>query len=584
MWHSFKDSVDSKVEQSLLTYCKKVCFLLGKHYICEAVSYATIVTGTKHYYKTHAKASMKYPIGMQSFDQIINGGFVYVDKTDLVYKLAQGHVCFLGRPRRFGKSLLVSTLENYFLGRKELFKGLAMENLETEWKQYPVFHIDFSVGNYLNDGALDEILSGEIARWERKYGVEQAYDDFGKRFQAVLRAAHEQTGLGCVVLIDEYDKPILDVLDQDFQVEHLGKTVTLEEKHRNIMKSFYTTFKGADADLRFTFLTGVTKFSQISMFSGFNQPDDISLNRNYEAICGITKDELTKYFSEPINEFAEDYGCSYEEMLDILKRKYDGYHFGKRLIDVFNPFSILNALNQMDLGSFWFKSGTPTYLVRLLSHFNQNLNELIGKYYAASQFDDYKADIEMPLPMIYQSGYLTIKDYDKLTHSYLLDIPNNEVREGLLTILANDYLKTKEDSASWLIQSVHLLLRGNLQEFMDSLTAFLSGIPYSVRRKNDEREYERYFGYTFFLLLKMLSCYLVYREKETSQGRADCVYETPNDVYIFEFKLDGSVDAALKQIEDKGYAREYAGDSRKIHLIGVNFSSEKGTIDDWKER
>ena len=531
----------------------------------------------------NAIASMKYPIGMQSFDQIINGGFVYVDKTDLVYKLAQGHVCFLGRPRRFGKSLLVSTLENYFLGRKELFKGLAMENLETEWKQYPVFHIDFSVGNYLNDGALEENLSGEIAGWERQYGIERIYDDLGKRFQAVLRAAHEQTGLGCVVLIDEYDKPILDVLDLDYQVEHLGKTMTLEEKHRNIMKSFYTTFKGADEDLRFVFLTGVTKFSQISMFSGFNQPKDISLNRDYEAICGITKEELVKYFSESINEFAEVEDCSFEEMLNILKRKYDGYHFGKRLTDIFNPFSILNAFDQMDLGSFWFKSGTPTYLVRLLSHFNQNLNELIGKYYAASQFDDYKANVEMPLPMIYQSGYLTIKDYDRLTHSYLLDIPNNEVREGLLTILANDYLKTKEDSASWLIQSVHLLLRGKLQEFMDGMTAFLSGIPYSVRRRNDEREYERYFGYTFFLLLKMLSCYLLYREKETSQGRADCVYETPNDVYIFEFKLDGSVDAALKQIEEKGYAREYAEDSRKIHLVGVNFSSEKGTIDDWKE-
>ena len=327
---------------------------------------------------------MKYPIGMQSFDQIINGGFVYVDKTDLVYKMAQGHVCFLGRPRRFGKSLLVSTLENYFLGRKELFKGLAMESLETEWKQYPVFHIDFSVGNYANDGALEEALNAILSDWENRYGIQSVNKDLGLRFQRILRAAHEKTGLGCVVLIDEYDKPILDVLDLDYQVEHLGKMITLEEKHRNIMKSFYTTFKGADADLRFVFLTGVTKFSQISMFSGFNQPDDISLNRNYETICGITKEELTKYFSEPIKEFAENEACSYEEMLDILKRKYDGYHFGKRLVDIFNPFSILNAFNQMDMGSFWFKSGTPTYLVRMLSHFNQNLNEMIGKYYAAS--------------------------------------------------------------------------------------------------------------------------------------------------------------------------------------------------------
>lgn len=530
-------------------------------------------------------SNMKYPIGIQSFEQIIQGGFVYVDKTDLVYQLvSSGKIYFLGRPRRFGKSLLVSTLEQYFLGNKELFKGLTMDKLETEWKQYPVFHVDFSTGNYLNDGALEEKLSGTISRWETRYGVENTYDDLGLRFQEVLRAAHEKTGLGAVVLIDEYDKPILDVLDLDYQVEHLGKMISLEEKHRNIMKSFYATFKGADADLRFVFLTGVTKFSQISMFSGFNQPDDISLNRKYEAICGITKEELVRYFAEPIKELAEDYDCSYDEMLTMLKQKYDGYHFSKRMTDIFNPFSILNAFNQMDFGNYWFKSGTPTYLVRLLSHFDQNMNELIGKYYSTSQFDDYKADVEMPLPMIYQSGYLTIKGFDRDTQSYLLDIPNNEVREGLLTVLANNYLKTKEDSASWLISSVHQLKRGKLQEFMNSLTAFLASIPYSVRRRNDEREYERYFGYTFYLLLRMLSCYLLYREKETSQGRADCVFETPNDVYIFEFKLDGTADAALQQIEEKGYAREYATDSRRIHQIGVNFSSKTGTIEEWKEK
>ena len=528
---------------------------------------------------------MKYPIGIQSFEQIVQGGFVYVDKTDLVYQLvSSGKIYFLGRPRRFGKSLLVSTLEQYFLGNKELFKGLAMDKLETEWKQYPVFHVDFSTGNYLNDGALEEKLSGTISRWETRYGVENTYDDLGLRFQEVLRAAHEKTGLGAVVLIDEYDKPILDVLDLDYQVEHLGKMISLEEKHRNIMKSFYATFKGADADLRFVFLTGVTKFSQISMFSGFNQPDDISLNRNYESICGITKDELVRYFAEPIKELAEDYDCSYDEMLTMLKQKYDGYHFSKRMTDIFNPFSILNAFNQMDFGNYWFKSGTPTYLVRLLSHFDQNMNELIGKFYSTSQFDDYKADVEMPLPMIYQSGYLTIKGFDRDTQSYLLDIPNNEVREGLLTVLANNYLKTKEDSASWLISSVHQLKQGKLQEFMDSLTAFLASIPYSVRRRNDEREYERYFDYTFYLLLRMLSCYMLFREKETSKGRADCVYETPNDVYIFEFKLDGSAEGALLQIEDKGYAKEYATDSRHIHQIGVNFSSKSGTIEEWKEK
>ncbi len=527
---------------------------------------------------------MKYPIGIQTFEQIIEGGFVYVDKTDLVWKLAQNHVCFLGRPRRFGKSLLVSTLECYFKGRKELFKGLAMEKLETEWKEYPVFHIDFSTGNYLNDGALEEVLISSIAEWESQYGVTKVSNDLGLRLQKVLRAAHEQTGLGAVVLIDEYDKPILDVIDLDYQVEHLGKMISLEEKHRNIMKSFYTTFKGADADLRFVFLTGVTKFSQISMFSGFNQPTDISLSCDFEAICGITKQELVDYFREPIATLAAKYKCTYEEMLQRLKQKYDGYHFSENMTDIFNPFSLLNAFALKRLGGYWFKSGTPTYLIRLLSQFNENLDELVGKYYSVPQFDDYKADVEKPLPMIYQSGYFTIKDYEPDTESFKLDIPNNEVREGLLTLVANNYLGCKEDSASWLINSVHQLKQGKLQEFMDSLTAFLASIPYSVRRRNDEREYERYFGYTFYLLIRMLSCYLLYHEKETSQGRADCIYETPNDVYIFEFKLDGSADAALQQIEDKGYAREYATDSRNIHCIGVNFSSEKGTIDEWKER
>ena len=526
---------------------------------------------------------MKYPIGIQTFERIITGGFVYVDKTDLVYRLVhEGTVYFLGRPRRFGKSLLLSTLEAYFLGRKDLFRGLAIDALEHEWKQYPVFHLDFNTGNYLNDGTLEEVLAGEIAKWEKQYGLENTCEDLGRRFQQVLHAAHEQTGLGAVVLIDEYDKPILDVLDMDFQVEHLGKTMTLEEKHRNILKSFYATLKGADADLHFVFLTGVTKFSQISMFSGFNQPDDISLNRDYESICGITKEELVKYFSEPLKEFAEDYECSEKEMLELLKKKYDGYHFSWRMTDIFNPFSILNAFNQLTLGSYWFKSGTPTYLVRLLNHFDQNLNELIGKYYATPQFDDYKADVERPLPMIYQSGYLTIKGYERDTESYLLDIPNNEVREGLLTILANNYLKTKEDSTSWLIDSVHKLKRGQLEEFMEGMTAFLASIPYSVRRKNTEREYERHFQYTFYLLLRMLSCFTVFHEKPTSKGRADCVIETPNDVYIFEFKLDGSADAALQQIRDKGYAKEYQTDERPVHLVGANFSSEEGTISEWK--
>ena len=348
------------------------------------------------------------------------------------------------------------------------------------------------------------------------------------------------------------------------------------------MKSFYTTFKGADADLRFVFLTGVTKISQVSMFSGFNQPTDISLSRDFESLCGITKEELVRYFSDSIAELAKAYNCDFSEMTNRLTQKYDGYHFSEKMADLFNPFSLLNAFYLKRLGGYWFKSGTPTYLIRLLAHSYEYLNVIVGKFYGVPQFDDYKADVEKPLPMIYQSGYLTIKDYDQDTESFLLDIPNNEVREGLLTLIANDYLQTKEDSTSWLLDSVRMLKQGRLQEFMDGMTSFLASIPYSVRRKNSEREYERHFHYTFYLLLRMLSCYTVFHEKATSQGRADCVVETPKDIYIFEFKLDGTAEVALHQIEEKGYAREYAGDRRPIHLVGVNFSSEKGTIDEWK--
>ena len=517
---------------------------------------------------------MKYPIGIQSFDQIIEGNWVYVDKTDLVYRLVTTtKTCFLSRPRRFGKSLLVSTLDAYFKGRKELFDGLMIAKLEKDWHQYPVFKIDFNGVNFTEKGNLEATIEYYLANWEKIYGETPREVPMGKRFEQILSLAYQQTGRRAVVLVDEYDKPILDALD-----------TPLEDANREILKAFYSTFKGADEYLRFVLLTGVTKFSQVSVFSGFNQPKDISMDNHYEALCGVTQVELEHYFAEPIANLAEKFNYTVEEMKDVLKMQYDGYHFGSGLLGVYNPFSLLNAFDMNDIRDYWFASGTPTYLIKLLRHNHEQMDELTGRYYDPSMFVDYKADVEKPLPMIYQSGYLTIKDYDQDTESFLLDIPNNEVREGLLTILANAYLKTKEDSASWLITSVHQLKHGKLQEFMDSLTAFLASIPYNVRRRNDEREYERYFDYTFYLLLRMLSCYMLFREKETSKGRADCVYETPNDVYIFEFKLDGSAEGALLQIVDKGYAKEYATDSRHIHQIGVNFSSKTGTIEEWMEK
>ena len=526
---------------------------------------------------------MKYPIGIQEFEKIIKGDYVYVDKTALIYKLVtEGSIYFLSRPRRFGKSLLVSTLEAYFQGRKELFKGLAIDELEKEWAEYPVFHIDFNGSNFTKPYTLEEVIEKFLSDQEDLYGRNPNSRDTGSRFKDILKAAHQKTGKRAVVLIDEYDKPLLDVLDTGFSTVVDGEKHLLEEHHRNILKGFYSVFKAADADLQFVLLTGVTKFSQVSVFSGFNQPEDISMSRDFESLCGITEDELYHYFAEPIYRLAERYKTTVGEMKERLKRHYDGYHFSDELTDIYNPFSILNACKSCYIADYWFKTGTPTYLIRLLNHTCENLNELTGKYYDPSQFIDYKADVEKPLPMIYQSGYLTVKDCDLEMGTFLLDFPNNEVKKGFVTLVANNYLQPEKDSGSWARDIVGALKTGDLELLHKLLTSFLADIPYTMRRKETERERERYFHYTFYLLMRMVSVYTVYTEKQQSEGRVDCIVETPNYIYIFEFKLDGTADEALSQIEEKGYARPYEADSRKLFKVGTVFSSETGTISDFK--
>ena len=526
---------------------------------------------------------MKYPIGIQEFEKIINGGYVYVDKTALIYRLVtEGSIYFLSRPRRFGKSLLVSTLECYFRGRKELFRGLAIDSLEKEWAQYPVFHIDFNGTNFTQGGALEETIEKFLTDQEEIYGKNPNSKNIGNRFIDLLKAAHQQTGRRAVVLIDEYDKPILDVLDTTLTTEVDGERRPIEDVNREILKAFYSVFKAADAHLQFVLLTSVTKFSQVSVFSGFNQPADISMDRRYEALCGITEEELYEVFDEPIKKLAVRYKYTEEEMKEFLKRQYDGYHFSDELTDIYNPFSLLNAFASQRVDDFWFRSGTPTYLIRLLNHTDEDLDEMTGRYYDPSEFVDYKADVEKPLPMIYQSGYLTIKDCDLSMNTFLLDFPNNEVRKGFVTLVANNYLQTKEDTGGVSRELVLALKAANLDRFRKHLTSFLADIPYTMRRKETERERERYFPDTFYLLMRMVSCYTVYTEKEQSEGRVDCIIEVPGYVYIFEFKLDGTADEALQQIEDKGYARPYEADERKLYRIGVSVSSETGTVSDWK--
>lgn len=524
---------------------------------------------------------MKYPIGIETFPDIINGGYVYVDKTDFVYKLAdEGKVYFLSRPRRFGKSLLLSTLENYFLGKREFFKGLKIDALEKEWTEYPVFVLSFAKGDYTQSDMLVKNIENFLQKAERKYNITPTIDELSIRFYDVLEAAHKQTGRQTVVLIDEYDKPLLDVMDMDlYTTDKEGNRMRLEEYNRDVLKGFYGVFKAADRHLRFVMLTGVTKFSQVSVFSGFNQPKDISMDSRYEALCGITKDEMLTVFDESIRKLADTYGLSYDEMVMMLKRRYDGYHFGDRMTDIFNPFSLINCFDSMKIANYWFASGTPTYLMRLMQHCNENINELTGKYYDPSSFVNYRADAQKPLPMIYQSGYLTIKDFDRSMNMYLLDFPNEEVRQGFIDMLASDYFKDNGEPATWIRELTMSLRKGDVEHVMELLTVQLASVSYEFQRKGNEKECERYFQYTFFLIIMLASPYSTVAERRTSRGRIDCVIETPKYVYVIEFKRDGSAEAAMQQIKDKDYAAPYRSSGKTIICLGINFSSETGTID-----
>ena len=526
---------------------------------------------------------MKYPIGMQSFDQIREEGFVYVDKTALVYDLVtQGKIYFLCRPRRFGKSLLLSTLENYFLGRKELFRGLAIDSLEKEWAEYPVFHLDFNGKNFTSPLELKNTIETFVSKSEEKYGKDPLAVTYGDRISYVFEKAYIMTGRRVVVLVDEYDKPLLDVMNTGIPSPVVeGEVKTLEDYNRNILKGFYSVFKLADKHLKFVMLTGVTKFSQVSVFSGFNQPDDISYDGRYDALCGITKDELLSVFKESIKELGEANGMTEEETVAKLKRKYDGYHFSKDMNDVFNPFSILKCFKTKTFDNYWFSTGTPTYLVRLLSDNHENVNELAGKYYPPAEFVDYKATKQRPLPMLYQSGYLTIKGYNARRNTYLLEYPNEEVRTGMTSALAADYFGDESRPSTWLDDVSDSLEAGDLEKFKLQLTAFLSNISYRFQRKDDAMECERHFQYTFYLIMLLLGKYNTYIEKETSQGRIDCILECPDYVFIFEFKLNSTAEVALRQIDEKDYASPYAADNRKIYKVGISFSSETGTVNDF---
>ena len=461
----------------------------------------------------------------------------------------------------------MSTLEAYFLGKKELFTGLAMETLETEWKEYPVLHLDLNARNYDSKEALVAILNQHLEKWEAKYGDEKKERSPEERFSYLLERIHEASGSQVVILIDEYDKPLLQTIGNE----------KLQEQYKNILKAFYGVLKSADAHLRFVFLTGVTKFGQISVFSDLNQLKDISMDARYATICGITDKELRRDFQPELEALAANEGLSYEEVCQKMKRMYDGYHFRHNMEGLYNPFSVLNALDSVEFGSYWFSTGTPTFLVQLLKETDYDLRNLEGIELPVNQFADYRADADYPIPVIYQSGYLTIKGYDKEFQSYTLGFPNEEVKYGFLNFLVPYYTGVSSNENLFNIRHfVKELRSGDANAFLTRLRAFFAGIPYELNDKT-----ERHYQAIFYLVFRLLGQYMEVEER-SAKGRADAVVKTKDYVYVFEFKLDGNVDEALKQIDEKGYLLPYSVDERKLLKIGVSFDSAERNIGEWK--
>ncbi len=444
---------------------------------------------------------------------------------------------------------------------------------------------DFNPGHKRTNSGLNEYILGVIAKNEKKYNIKPFTEegtrkpslDASLRFNHLIEELHGKTGQQVVVLIDEYDKPLLDLLGTDKPADNEQL-----KANRELLRNFFSTFKATDQHLRFVMLTGVTKFSQVTMFSGFNQPDDISLDQDYDTLLGITEEELYSTFADGISELAAAENKTEEQTKERMKMRYDGYHFSERMKDVYNPFSILNALKKKKQRDYWFDSGTPEYVVRLMASTHENVMKYTNEEHQLDEFMKYKADTARPLPMLFQAGYLTIKGYDPDWDTYRLDFPNQEVKRGFITLLANDYLEPKENAEGWVKKMLKAMQTGDTELVRRLFTSFLAETPYSMRPKKDLKDRELYFHYTFYLLMRLISCYTVYTEKQLSEGRADCIVETPKYIYIFEFKLDGTAAEALQQIEDRGYAKAYESDGRMIYKIGASFSSKTGTVEEWE--
>lgn len=473
---------------------------------------------------------MLYPIGIQSFSNIRDGGFAYVDKTRLVYQLAStGKYYFLSRPRRFGKSLLVSTMEAYFSGQKELFKGLDIESLEKDWTAYPVLHLDFTGSGYTSTSDLDANLDHSLHKWEVRYGIDNESDDFPTRFKAAIETAHEKTGEGVVVLIDEYEKPIIDNIDNP----------ELMESFRRKLQGFYSVMKGEDALIRFAFLTGVTKLGKMSIFSGLNNLNDISMDNRYAEICGISEAELRGNFNDSVAELAEANDMTIDECYRELAKRYDGYHFHPSAAGVYNPFSLLNAFYAQEFRNYWYETGTPSFLVRYLKQGNYNLDNISKNDVPIETLTGANYRSPAPITLMYQAGYLTIKNYDKRFNTYNLDYPNEEVKSGFLNSLSQLFAPALIQGELSVYQFIRDIERGDTQSFLNRFTTFLSGNDYEIHG-----DLELYFQNVMSVMLKMMGLY-VKTEYHTSNGRIDIVFDTDRFVYIIELKRDQSPETAF---------------------------------------
>lgn len=519
----------------------------------------------------------KLPIGIQSFEKMRRDGYVYVDKTAYVYELARTSVpYFLSRPRRFGKSLLVSTLRAYFEGRRDLFQGLAIERLEGDgpgaWVARPVFHLDFNGGDYTREGGLEARLSAMMGRLEATWAIDGSGLALGDRFQNLIEAAHKTAGHRVAVLVDEYDKPLLECADDP----------GLEGRNRAKLKAFYSVLKASDEHLRFVLITGVTKFSKVSIFSDLNQLKDVTLSAAYAGVCGITEDELLADFGPELDAMADEMGTDRDGCLLALRDRYDGYRFHRRGPGVYNPFSLLCALDERELGSYWFQTGTPTCLVRRMRDAGLDPRRLTdGSIYATGRrLSDYRADDPDPIPLLFQAGYLTIRDYDQRRSRYRLAVPNGEVEWGLLESLlpawAPGYSESRGTDVFALLDYVEA---GDTAGMRRVIEALFASIPYT--RASDP--FENYFQAVIWLTFALLGRYVACEVRQAS-GRVDCVVEVRSHVYVIEFKRGGTAAEALAQIEDGGYAAPFAADPRELHLIGCAFDQKTRLLSDWEER